>query len=320
MSSSFKKQETKMFDLTVRKPKVLLIGNGLSRAYNAESWDCFLDSINRKKEEFPTPKDIVDMPMSLRIILLTENHVRTAMKENKEYFLKEFYEKLDKGINQEIRKLFSCGFDYILTTNYSYELEYSIYGNSLTESRLKNEVQRYIEVDRAETKYMLHTFNHIVSDGKETDIWHIHGEARKPDSMIIGSDYYSRLSYRIIEELGKIDYDKKDGMDFNKVVVRNWPEAILFGDVYVLGFGYDYCEQDLWWLLCRKANETRIKVGKTFFYEPNEGSKNRAKKSLLNVFGVVTDNLDLGYSGEINYKDYYRDAINDIVQRIEGNV
>ena len=204
-----KKLEPKSFDLTVRNPKVLLLGNGLSRAYNAASWDHFLDSINRKKEEYPSPKDI-DVPMPLKIILLTDNHVGSAMKENKEYFLKGFYNELDKDICVQIRKLFDCGFDYILTTNYSYELEYTVYGDKITENKLQG-IQRYIDVNRAENKYMLHTFNQVNYDGKHVDIWHIHGEARKPDSMIIGSDYYSRLTSRVIAEATDNDhYDLKE--------------------------------------------------------------------------------------------------------------
>jgi len=309
-----KKQEPKTFDLAVRKPKVLLLGNGLSRAYNASSWDHFLDSINRKKDEFPVPKDI-NMPMPLKIILLTDNHVGTAMKENKEYFLKGFYDELDKGICEQIKKLFDCGFDYILSTNYSYELEYTIYGDKFTENRLKS-IQRYLG-ERAEPKYMLQTFNQVNYEGKDIDIWHIHGEARKPDSMIIGSDYYSRLTSRVINVASSQDYDVKDGKDINKVTIKNWVEAMLLGDIFVLGFGYDYSEQDLWWLLNRKANETKLLKGKTYYYEPNSSDDIKIKKSLLKVFGVVTEGLDMGYTDNFDYRDFYRDAIDDISSKMK---
>lgn len=312
-----KKLEAKTFDLAECKPKVLLLGNGLSRAYNAGSWDHFLDSINRKKDEFPEPNKI-NMPMPLKIILLTDNHVGSAMKDNKQYFLKGFYDELDKDICEQIRKLFDCGFDYILTTNYSYELEYTVYGDKLTENRLKG-IQKYIGVERAETKYMLHTFNQIDYEGKSIDIWHIHGEARKPDSMIIGSDYYSRLTSRVIEETKTADrYDQKEGKNIDLVSVNSWVDALLFGDVYVLGFGYDYSEQDLWWLLNRKANEVKINKGMTYYYEPDTSDNIRIKKSLLKVFGVKTDGLDMGYKGEISFKDFYRDAIEDIIRRVKG--
>ena len=315
MASISKRLEAKSFDLNTRKPKVLLLGNGLSRAYNADSWDHFLESINVKKDKYPKPDDI-EMPMTLKIILLTDNHVGTAMKENKEFFLKGFYDELDKDINAEIGKLFDCGFDYILTTNYTYELEYSVYGDKLTESRLANNLQRYIEVDRAENKYMLHTFNRIEHDGRPVDVWHIHGEARKPDSMIIGSDYYSRLTSRVIDAASKISYEAKDGKDINRVEVRNWVEALIYGDVYALGFGFDYSEQDLWWILSRKANESRLNIGKVFFYEPDNKPENRIKKDLLKVFGVETEGLDMGYGEGLVYKDFYRDAIEDIRRKL----
>ena len=310
-----KQQAPKSFDLAVRKPKVLLLGNGLSRAYNAGSWGHFLYSINRKKEEFPEPNQI-NMPMPLKIILLTDNHVGTAMKENKEYFLKGFYDELDKEICEQIKKLFDCGFDYILTTNYSYELEYTVYGDKFTENRLKS-IQRYVEVDKAEPKYQLHTFNQVNYEGKDIDIWHIHGEARKPDSMIIGSDYYSRLTSRVVELVAKIDYDAKEGRDINKVTIKNWVEAMLLGDIFVLGFGYDYSEQDLWWLLNRKVNETKLLKGKTYYYEPDSSEDIRIKKSLLKVFDVVTEGLDMGYTDNFDYKDFYKAAIDDIASKVK---
>ena len=310
-----KKQAPKSFDLAVRKPKVLLLGNGLSRAYNAGSWDHFLNSINRKKEEFPYP-DEINMPMPLKIILLTDNHVGTAMKENKEYFLKGFYDELDKEICEQIKKLFDCGFDYILTTNYSYELEYTVYGDKFTENRLKS-IQRYVEVDKAEPKYQLHTFNQVNYEGKDIDIWHIHGEARKPDSMIIGSDYYSRLTSRVINIATSQDYDAKEGKDINKVTIKNWVEAMLLGDIFVLGFGYDYSEQDLWWLLNRKVNETKLLKGKTYYYEPDSSEDIRIKKSLLKVFDVVTEGLDMGYTDNFDYKDFYKAAIDDIASKVK---
>nr|MBQ4456421.1 SIR2 family protein [Clostridia bacterium] len=310
-----KRLESKSFDLTLNKPKVLLLGNGLSRAYNAGSWDHFLNSINTKKEEFPEP-DKIEMPMPLKIILLSDNHVGTVMKENKGYFLKGFYDELDKDICTQIRKLFECGFDYILTTNYSYELEYAVYGNSLTENKLKS-IQKYIEVERAESKYMLHTFNRVKHNDKDIDIWHIHGEARKPDSMIIGSDYYGRLAFRVIDTASKFDYDTKEGKNINNVRIRSWVDALTFGEVYVLGFGFDYSEQDLWWLINRKANEKILDKGKTYFYEPGNSEKTKVKKSLLNVFDVITEGLDLGYTKDFDYKDFYSAAIDDMAEKLK---
>jgi hypothetical protein len=196
-------------------------------------------------------------------------------------------------------------------------LEYTVYGDKFTENRLKT-IQRYIGIDRAESKYMLHTFNQVNYEGKDIDIWHIHGEARKPDSMIIGSDYYSRLTARAIEETKNAErYDLKEGKNINLVSINSWVDALLFGDVYVLGFGYDYSEEDLWWLLNRKANEKIIDKGKTYFYEPGAGEDTRVKKSLLNVFDVVTGGLDMGYKENVDYKSFYKDAIDDIAKKVK---
>ena len=286
-----KRLESKSFDLTLNKPKVLLLGNGLSRAYNAGSWDHFLNSINTKKR--------------------VQSHAYPDGLPHKVHD-----DELDKDICTQIRKLFECGFDYILTTNYSYELEYAVYGNSLTENKLKS-IQKYIEVERAESKYMLHTFNRVKHNDKDIDIWHIHGEARKPDSMIIGSDYYGRLAFRVIDTASKFDYDTKEGKNINNVRIRSWVDALTFGEVYVLGFGFDYSEQDLWWLINRKANEKILDKGKTYFYEPGNSEKTKVKKSLLNVFDVITEGLDLGYTKDFDYKDFYSAAIDDMAEKLK---
>lgn len=88
----------------------------------------------------------------------------------------------------------------------------------------------------------------------EIPIWHIHGEAAKPDTMIIGHYYYGRLLSRIqkytAETIQRYKIAERSGTAFYP---RSWVDYILFGNVYIVGQGMDLSEMDLWWLMdCKK--------------------------------------------------------------------
>ena len=102
--------------------------------------------------------------------------------------------------------------------------------------------------------------------------------------------------------------------------MKNWIDAFIMGDVYILGLGLDFSETDLWWLLNRKFNE-KANHGKVYFYEPAKKSQ-KEKILLLKVFGV--DVIDLGFKTEnkdgkeeIDYVDFYKKAISDIKEKLE---
>ena len=95
-------------------------------------------------------------------------------------------------------------------------------------------------------------------------------------------------------------------------IIRSWLDAFIMGDVYVLGFGYDFSEMDLWWLLNRKKRE-KAEHGKLHFYSHTEGEE--SKLSLMKTYDA--DVHDLGYYHKPkDYKAFYRDAIEDARLRV----
>ena len=103
--------------------------------------------------------------------------------------------------------------------------------------------------------------------------------------------------------------------------------------MYVLGFGYDVSEFDLWWLLDRKHRE-KAETGKIYFYSP-EPSTFDEKRELLKVFGKVEmiscgiklpshpgnrtskeDELNYNTERKAAYSNFYALALNDIKCRI----
>ena len=197
---------------------------------------------------------------------------------------------------------------------------------------------------REEEKCLKTEMKNLVKNRNSTNagLWHIHGEACASEGIVLGHDRYGRLLKRIIEICSDLDY--------RKITKRNephcftsWPELFLFGDIYVIGFGFDQSEFDLWWLLRRKQRE-RYGDGRVFFYDKCISEKeripsdslltpeaikedrnirlhNRAvrkkilRDKLLSAHGVQI--LDCGSSNETEYDEFYKCAFADVRLRIE---
>lgn len=261
----------------------MLLGNGINRAFNSDSWDDLLNSIDSRDEQY-TIKSDWHCPESLKAILLTEDNVYETLKRKKDALGNLGTEKPEKQMRL-LQRLLALDFDEILTTNYSYELETAALGQGKVNENTLKKIQRHTdETVRCEQSIMLHTYNSVKVGGRERRIWHLHGEARKPNSMILGAYYYGNL-------LGKIiSLSKKRGnyyaQEERRWKIRSWTDAFLVGDVYVLGFGFGFAESDLWWLLNRKKRENS-RVGKVRFYELNPQIHcNRAKMDLLRLMDV----------------------------------
>ena len=298
----------------IEKPKVLFVGSGVLQAFGGESWDKFLDSISQRNDIDHS----IDCPAPLKAIILTNDHVDKALKDK--FSKSTGAEITNPDLASFLQDTLSIGFDHILTTNYTYELEAaSVYPNKLSEYRIKK--MQTSTAGRCEPKYLLHTYMSVPYNGKENKVWHIHGEARKPESVILGHYYYGNLLYEIKEEVKRIDNSRwKEKNNKN----ASWIDAFLFGDIYCLGFGFGLCEFDLWWLLNRKARE-KGNNGNVYFYNPAEKDKFDSKLELLKLLRTsedkpLVDHISLGYSeanmGNAEYKQFYLSVINDIKARI----
>jgi hypothetical protein len=101
-------------------PNVLLLGNGINRAFDFASWDELINSIKTRdltKEETEALKKV---PYPLQPVILTEDNVGDKMKE-----IAPDLVKLQATQEEEkmLRTFAGLPFDAILTGNYTYELE-----------------------------------------------------------------------------------------------------------------------------------------------------------------------------------------------------
>lgn len=297
------------------RPQVLMLGNGLNLAYGGVSWGTLLKEIS-VREDIP---ERLNCPMPMQAILHTNNDIKTAMEKKKSSLYGNVGNAEQRLILQNVLRM---GFDDILTTNYSYELEIAALGlSSVKESQIKKMNRHTPRVGRVESKYLLHSYNELNVDDVQNRVWHIHGEARKPDSMILGHYYYAILLGRMIDYVSSNENRYESNSRAGKEVeLLSWLDSFILGDVYVLGFGFDVSEFDLWWLLNRKKRE-KAPHGDVYFFEPrDEGFNERIE--LLKLLGVKHIDCDIAKPEKDNplrseiYKEFYCTALSEMEKRM----
>lgn len=304
-----------MEETLTRRPQVILIGNGLIRSFgdSPTSWTDLLENLTTEKYKGKINPN--GLPNTLQIILRTEGNVNNALDEHKEELkgnpvTPELHSRIDA-----IRKMNP---DHILTTNYSYEIECALAGQkTLSDAKIARLQRHTSEVKKCEPQYMIHSYNEAAG----IPVWHIHGEARKPKSIIVGHYWYGTLltNYKKIMEDRKDRYakDAENGI----FTIKSWLDAFIMGDVYVLGFGYDVSELDLWWLLNRKLYEKSKSKGRMYYYSNQDDGSFDEKEELLKVCGaevIHCSRLKMPETlSDSKYRDYADAAIMDIAERIK---
>ena len=294
-------------------PKILLLGNGIIRSFGGGSWNKLLSDISEPHID-ENEVESINCPEPLKVILVTNDNVDAILKNNKALFFGDMTEQRA----DILRNLLSLGFDDILTTNYSYELEMAALGNaSIKESRIVQLMYHTDEVKTAEPKYLLHTYNKASCNGIENRIWHIHGEARKPCSMILGQYSYANLMGKFLE------HNKKRGNMYmnceksnKRLKFSSWIDSFIIGDVYVLGFGFNLSEIDMWWLINRKKRE-KASHGKIYYYNLCKNVIDRetcARIRLLKTLGAEIIDIPVE---EDKWSDAYYKALRDIEKKME---
>lgn len=313
------------------RPQILLIGNGLEYKSGQRSWEQLVYDLTLPEKRgmheaeslpFPlryellsTPSD-APIPMEYKDILQEERRLAAAM------------ETMVHKSNPLLEKLPELQMDHIFTTNYSYCLEQAFFPNRnfgrdhiRSEFRFDLRDKESKELQVREVEYRLHTgyyFPAGPNTPQGTGLWHIHGESSVPRGIILGHDRYGRLLARIVQccqSIGKRTAKRAVQKGSGKITFRSWPSLFLFGDVYILGFGFDICEFDLWWLLRRKQRESNGD-GKVYFYDkPPFGEPEMTRNSLLRANGVEIRTA--GATKETDYDTFYAAAMQDIRQTAE---
>lgn len=290
-----------------RFPRVLLLGNGVLRLRGGVSWEALLERIAVNDE---IPDDVLrDIPLAMRVEALCGVDVEGARLRAAGEF-----EPMEACITDTLKRLLALPWDCVLTTNYTYEAE----GVLLGKDRFGKEDRRRAlacmdgSVHRRDN---LH-FCYIVQRKGQPPlpVWHIHGDLGRPDSMILSYYSYAKAISRLQKYNRQLKNAFQDAVEARRLVTpRSWSDWFILGDVYTVGFGYDFSEFDLWWAAERKAREN-ARVGRLIAWQDRQKKSDPVCALLKSVGAEVNRVYDYD-----DYAEYYRVVIDDIERRLRDD-
>ena len=289
----------------------LLLGNGLNRLSMPLSWHELLEQL--ASELGLAGRIAVDdrKPLSLHFEELCVRLADYDKTRNAEDAVKKRIATLIQAfpvhrLHRDLANLFQV----ILTTNYDFTIEGALAGG-LRERRTTLQESRYSLFRR-------------MNVGARS-IWHIHGDADRPPSILLGYDHYAGYLQKIRNYLtdgvptdariGHFRSPLRSGLhDFETNEIHSWVDYFLRDHLHVVGFGFDFTEIDLWWLLVHKRRR-RVRTGKTFIYlVDTDGSVKEREKVKLSLFD------SLGATSVIVPAESYDDGYAKIVVAVAENI
>lgn len=288
-----------------RRPKVLLLGNGLLRlSQNCISWDHLLNEIRTRNVDSTVSDNI---PKTIQPELFCGTNV-------------EYIQRLVAGkikdvdpIPSQLRDLLALPFDAILTTNYTYEIEFVLSGGKWSDQQARQAFT--ILNDKPRARNNTFACNVVKTmDKRMIPVFHIHGEKRRHQSLITSYYSYAQALYRLIDYNKALKNSLQDCQIEQKVhPCQCWLDYFLLGDVYIVGLGLDPAEFDIWWAIERKSRE-KANHGETVAYFPN--AETSGKDELLRAMDARAKTINVDHD---DYKAYYQSVIEDIAKAVNSD-
>ena len=282
----------------VQRPKVLFIGNGVYYNKNFD-WSEVIEKYVGNSS-FSGLSDKV--PNTIKVL-----PADTKLKKHKAR-IEEAFSNYQYLSNPDFMKfLEQSPIDTIITSNFTYDIE-----NDLDKKFLgiKDKRAKYSRstAKRKDKKYLIKTYNLIDGcfDKKKTvRVWHMHGELRNSDSIILSHDAYGGLVGKITNYISSKYTNKQDKVEYD-----SWIDYLLYADVFFVGFGLDYSEFDLWWLINKRMKTPNH--GEMYFYHPITDDVIEERLKLLQCFDIKVNSL--GDKKEtIDYNKFYKEVYEDII-------
>lgn len=293
------------------KGSTLLIGNGINRVYNSYSWENLIQDLIREvgKENIIHPQK-VPFPLLYEEIFLRGLRYTGISEMNLKKLIAEKVSHIK--VSDIHRKIVNLNVSNILTTNYDYKIEES-QGKKVHDIKLINTMGK-----SPETKYRIYTYNNSCL---HKHIWHIHGEVKMPRTIVLGHEHYSSTLQNMIEFVRSkynTNNNSKNVKNYENDSIESWIDLFFKSDIHVLGFGFEYTEIDLWWLLnirARLKNEGKLDIdNKIIYYSPQISGQtdigNERKNNLLFSHEVIVEKIEAD-----SYEEFYEKAIDEISSR-----
>lgn len=259
----------------------ILFGNGLNMITKGNvSWGELVSVIEEDKNE-------ERIPFTLQYEAKLADSDILSQEVNKD-FLIDIKKKLkDYSTNEIYQRMGSLNVEHFMTTNYDFVMRNTLV--ALGHGKPKKE--------RGD-KYSIRGKIFFEKPQEETAIWHIHGNIDALSTIMLGLGYYGSKIARMKDYIdGKCDY----GPAANKIRIGplktrlqagvsnpvSWIDLFFIADIHIIGYGFQYDEIDLWWLLTKRKEifeDKRLKgkQNKITFY----GKADKGKTELFNKLGV----------------------------------
>lgn len=319
---------------------VIFFGNGLNRVSEGLNWQELIKEVSGPDYiEGLSNTQQYDVAF-LRNKLKYEGDSSISPAENnfKKGLADEIAKRLKSTLISEVyQKLAAMPVKDYITTNYDYCLETALrangYGNPDKSDIIKYQLIPYIK----ENAYSLHRFHAFTKkDGENVNIkriWYIHGEAKKPASIMLGYNQYGSTLGRMTDYYNGKDLYKSLGTLQNRLASlstnepKSWIDLFYSKNIYIIGYGLDNAEIDIWWLLGKRARMSQnrrqnIRLPHINFYEKGSMDKQLvAKQKALAAFGVATNikSISQAEKNELNkaYAKYYLETLEEIKNSIK---
>ena len=315
---------------------VIFFGNGLNRVSEGLDWEELLRKISHGQilKDIPLTFQYEDICLSRDAEIFDKGPSCSVGEDKlKEVIADELSVIHGNDVYEALAKL---PVKHYITTNYDMTLE----------STLKKMGYHKIQSDSNESRYSIHRYSIFEKDNDTKQIWHIHGNIDKRNSIIMGYDQYcgelSKMndwvkgSYKIANEpIGTIHRRFSNAPDDKDI--KSWIDLFFTSNIHIIGYSMPFDEIDLWWLLDKRKRlkwEGRMpKPRNITFYEgvvksaekekmsdcekckekekeKEKEKKRKAKEKLLNVLDVRYVSEDLNDKKE--YADYYKRVLTNI--------
>lgn len=287
------------------RPNCLLVGNGINRRFSDPSWEGLIKEAMRVSKPACTYEEISNMPSTMQIVAATADNVSSSMKDLSDQLMNIQMTEERKHFLQELIEL---PVDDILTANYSFELEISD-GMQQKKSAYSSHLKSTFDTKAGDRRHRLYQY---YETGNQKRIWHVHGDAAKPETMLMGHYYYAKqlraIQDCVAKTVRRYKYCEKDGRQF---IPYSWVDQFLTGNVYIVGLGMYLCESDLWYLLCCK--KMHFPDAKTYFYDLE--LSDICQRRILETYHVeIVEGKD--FHATSYETDYYPLAFQNIRDRI----
>ena len=300
--------------------KTIFFGNGINRLKSSNiSWNQVLDKIKgiRKFQDDTLPNTMIYE----RVILEKPNKYDDLLHD--EFDTKnEIAELLDSIHPHELYgQIYDLNAENFITTNYDYAFIDAI--------KNRSSINLPIHEYSTEDVYSIRRLKSIYNNKQlKKHFWQIHGELRKPATIMLGLDHYCgsigkidgfiKGTYSYVKDKEPIkELSIEEKFKSNSFTGASWIELFFTSDIHFFGFSLDYTETDIWWIITKRA---RMKKGllrnqiknKFIMYTDKIDSQ---KEGLLKSLDVEVIILDVSKSAD-KYNDFYRILLSKLKSEI----